>query len=72
MSTSFKDTQWESAGTVSGKAPTLDEWIPEDERARILAYLKYDDMYWNNPSQYALRVLDGENPPLHPQSSDCS
>lgn len=62
MSTSFKDTQWESAGTVSGKAPTLDEWIPEDERARILAYLKYDDMYWNNPSQYALRVLDGENP----------
>ena len=37
-------------------------WIPEEDRNRIAAYLKYDQMYWNDPRQYALRVLDGEEP----------
>lgn len=44
-----------TAGAVGG-------WIPPEDRDRIAAYLKYDEMYWNDQSQYALRVLEGEQP----------
>ncbi len=37
-------------------------WVPEEDRARIASYIKYDQMYWNDPKQYALRVLEGEDP----------
>lgn len=37
-------------------------WVPEEDRDRIAAYTKYDQMYWNDPKQYALRVLEGEDP----------
>jgi hypothetical protein len=35
---------------------------PEDDQIRIKAYEKYDQMYWNDPTQYAIRVLEGERP----------
>lgn len=37
-------------------------WVPELDRERIAAYIKYDQMYWNDPKQFALRVLEGEEP----------
>lgn len=58
----FEHTQWSTVGTISTIAPTLAEWINEQEQPRIAAYLKYDEMYWNDPKQYQLRVMEGENP----------
>lgn len=52
-------TQWSSLRSYLGTKP---EWIPEEDRERIAAYVKYDEIYWNEPSQFALRVLDGETP----------
>lgn len=43
---------------------SLDEykWAPSEDRARLAAYAKYDELYWNENSQYLLRVLEGEEP----------
>lgn len=35
---------------------------PEEDQLRVKAYEKYDQMYWNDPTQYAIRVLEGERP----------
>lgn len=55
--------QWSTVrpyfGTLSSAAA---EWIPKEDRDRLAAYLKYDEMYWNDGRQYALRVLEGEQP----------
>ena len=60
---SYKGTQWSSIGSItSADKIQLDDWIPEDEKPRIASYLKYDEMYWNDPRQYALRVLESEKP----------
>jgi len=37
-------------------------WVPPEDRDRLQSYLKYDQMYWNDPRQYPLRVLEGEQP----------
>lgn len=42
-----------------GIAPS---WLPPEVRQRWTAYLKYDEMYWNDQSQFSLRVLQGEVP----------
>lgn len=52
-------TPWSSLDNMLGKPPS---WWPEEERDRIQAYEKYDQMYWNDPTQYALRVLENEQP----------
>ena len=52
-------TPWSSLDNMLGKPPT---WWPEEERQRIQAYEKYDQMYWNDPTQYAIRVLEDEQP----------
>lgn len=52
-------TPWSSLGGMIGK--TDSQW-PEDEQQRIAAYEKYDQMYWNDPTQYAIRILEGEQP----------
>lgn len=39
--------------------PTI---FPESDRERIGAYFKYDEMYWNDDTQFQLRVLEGEEP----------
>jgi hypothetical protein len=36
--------------------------VPEEDRDRIAAYTKYDQLYWNDPTQFALRVLEDEAP----------
>lgn len=52
-------TPWSSLDNMLGKPPI---WWPEEERQRIQAYEKYDQMYWNDPTQYAIRVLEDEQP----------
>lgn len=53
--------QWSTIGDYINPSDEV-TWVPEDDRARIAAYIKYDQMYWNDPKQYALRVLEGEDP----------
>lgn len=38
------------------------DWFPEDVRERVASYIKYDEVYWNDDTQFKLRVLDGEEP----------
>lgn len=38
------------------------KWFPEDVRERVASYIKYDETYWNDDTQFELRVLDGEFP----------
>jgi hypothetical protein len=52
-------TPWSSLDNMLGKLPS---WWPEEEQQRIASYEKYDQMYWNDPTQYAIRVLDNEQP----------
>lgn len=52
-------TPHSSLSKMLGKPPS---WWPEEERERIQSYEKYDQMYWNDPTQYAIRVLDNEEP----------
>lgn len=53
--------QWH---TLSGMVGPSDKptWVPEEDRDRLAAYQKYDEIYWNDSNQYALRVLEGEEP----------
>ena len=37
-------------------------WLPPKDRDRANAYQKYDEMYWNDIRQYAIRYLEGEFP----------
>lgn len=58
----MSENQWSTTKAYVGSGVSAMTWIPEDERARIAAYLKYDEMYWNDPKQFALRVLEDESP----------
>ncbi len=51
--------QWSTLAPLLGSLPG--NW-PEDDQVRLAAYEKYDQMYWNDPTQYAIRVLEGEQP----------
>ena len=48
--------------TLRGFIGNPPAWVPEEEQQRIQAYLKYDEMYWNDSRQFSLRVLEGEDP----------
>jgi hypothetical protein len=54
--------QWSTVKPLIGSLVTAMTWMPPDDRDRIAAYIKYDEMYWNDPRQFALRVLEGESP----------
>lgn len=54
--------QWSSVKPLFGSMATALNWVRPEDRERIAAYIKYDQMYWNDPQQFALRVLDGEEP----------
>lgn len=53
-------TQWNSAARFFGVDRPL--WVPEEDMERLAAYAKYDQVYWNEPRQFSLRVLEGEQP----------
>lgn len=58
-----KKNQWSTVKKLlSPDVTSAMNWMAEEDRDRIAAYFKYDDMYWNDPTQYRLRVLDGESP----------
>jgi hypothetical protein len=59
MTTKKLFTPWSSLNNMLGKLPA---WWPAEEQPRIAAYEKYDQMYWNDPTQYAIRILEGEQP----------
>lgn len=48
--------------TLQGLMSKFPDIYPEHEQPRIASYEKYDQMYWNDPKQYRLRVLEGESP----------
>lgn len=52
-------TPWSTLDNMLGKPPV---WLPEEDRVRFAAYEKYDQLYWNDPTQYAIRVLEDEQP----------
>ena len=52
-------TQW---STLNGLVTNRPHWVPEADQARIAAYIKYDELYWNDPTQFSLRVLENEEP----------
>src|SRR6187402_3503831 len=60
--------QWSTTKAYVGKEASLMTWVPEDDRPRLAAYFQYDDMYWNDPRQFALRVLEGEEPVYIPNA----
>lgn len=65
----MKTNQWATIKKLIGTNITTSmTWMPEDDRDRVASYLKYDEMYWNDPTQFALRVLDGESPVYIPNA----
>lgn len=52
-------TPW---STLQGFFGPLPGWVPLEDQERIAAYQKYDEMYWNDSRQFAIRVLEGEEP----------
>ena len=64
-----EDNQWSSTKPYLGSnVMAAMTWVPEEDRARLAAYDKYDQMYWNDPRQFALRVLDEESPVYIPNA----
>lgn len=61
MSSDLDYNQW---STITPYVTPSEEvtWVPEIDQDRIAAYIKYDQMYWNDPRQFPLRVLEGEEP----------
>lgn len=52
-------------GPYSTIKPFIDgvsSWLPPEARDRIAAYCKYDELYWNDETQFRLRILQGELP----------
>lgn len=59
MSDNFGPYSTLSGAGITGSPPA---WYPEDAGKRVEAYFKYDEIYWNDSSQFKLRVLEGEYP----------
>lgn len=60
--------QWSTTRAYVGKEVDAMTWVPQEDRPRLSAYFQYDDMYWNDPRQFALRVLEGEEPVYIPSA----
>jgi hypothetical protein len=60
--------QWSTTRAYVGKEVDAMTWVPAEDRPRLAAYFQYDDMYWNDPRQFALRVLEGEEPVYIPSA----
>lgn len=52
-------TPW---STLRGFFNPLPGWVPVEDQERLAAYQKYDELYWNDPRQFSIRVLEGEEP----------
>lgn len=58
----FPFTPYSSVKPILDSGVTGPLWYPEHERDRVAAYVKYDELYWNDDTQFVLRVLMGEQP----------
>lgn len=63
MSTGF--TPYSTIKPYISNIPT---WLPEDDAERIAAYVKYDELYWNDDEQFSIRILAGETPVYIPNA----
>lgn len=61
MATKRAFTPYSSTKQLIGKSAGY-LFMPPDERDRVATYDKFDQLYWNDPSQYAIRVLEDEEP----------
>jgi len=64
----METNQWSTTKPYRSETLAAMTWMPEDDRDRIASYIKYDEMYWNDPRQFALRVLEDENPVYIPNA----
>lgn len=55
-------TDFTPYSTLRGMLGPLPGWVPEEDRERLAAYAKYDELYWNDSRGFSLRVLEGEKP----------
>lgn len=62
----LKFTPYSTAKPLIVGAPP--SWFPPEEQERIQTYEKYDELYWNDPTQYSLRVLEDESPIFVPNA----
>ncbi|MEG2887277.1 MAG: hypothetical protein RR853_09140 [Aurantimicrobium sp.] len=62
------ESQWSTTKPYRDKTTAAMTWMDEEHRNRIAAYMKYDEMYWNDPRQFELRVLEGESPVYVPNA----
>ncbi len=60
MSSAFGPYSTLKGGVVTLGGPP--SWYPQEAGERVEAYMKYDQMYWNDPSAYLIRSLEGELP----------
>ena len=60
-------TPWSTLRRMPSSVNAL-SWVPEDDRERLSAYQKYDELYWNDPRQFAVRVLENEEPVYIPNA----
>ena len=58
-------TPWSTLAPYLGPLPG---WVPKEDQERIASYQKYDEMYWNDPRQFAVRVLEDEEPVYVPNA----
>ncbi|WNO27788.1 portal protein [Microbacterium phage Huwbert] len=62
------ESQWSTTKPYRGTTTAAMTWMDEEHRNRIASYIKYDEMYWNDPRQFELRVLEGESPVYVPNA----
>lgn len=54
--------RWESVTNLGLTNVESYSWLPPLDQNRAKAYQKYDQLYWNDKDQYAIRILEGEEP----------
>lgn len=60
--------QWSTTKGYRDSTLAAMTWMSEEDRDRVSSYIKYDEMYWNDPRQFALRVLEEESPVYIPNA----
>ena len=51
--------------TVEPTFGTLPTWLTADDAKRLMAYQRYEEMYWNDPDGYKIIMRGSESKPLY-------
>jgi hypothetical protein len=62
MASANQDDEFNPYSSIKPFLGEPPRWFPEDVRERVASYIKYDELYWNDDTQFELRVLEGEAP----------